>query len=387
MRFRREIVGALAALVLTACAAAGADSSTSDSSTSDSAVPSTVGDVGLLPSSIPVESSPLATDATSTTVAAETSGPTTSTTVVGAAAPGNRVLLIGDSILASTSRRYSNDMCDALVPLGWRVEVEAEVSRPINFADTVLDSRLKAGWDVVVIFLGTNYGNDEKDYLRRLNDAIVRIGDLPIVLVTVTEHDTEVHEVNDTIRAILEVYPNLSMVDWQQISSAQPELLREDGIHLTPDGRVALAAAMAEHLGAAPAEPGECLKSSFTDDSAGSVDGSGSSSGSSGSGTKPKPTATTVKPSSTATTVKPSTGATTTTVKPSGATTSSVPSTGSTTATTTAATAATTATTSAPASTSPPATQPPATQPPATQPPATSPPATSPPATTPPPGP
>jgi lysophospholipase L1-like esterase len=373
MRFRREVVGALGALVLTACAAAGADSSTPET-----AVPSTVGDVGLLPASLP-DASVVVTDATttSTTEAAVTSGPTTSTTLVGAAAPGNRVLLIGDSILASTSRRYSNDMCDALVPLGWRVEVEAEVSRPIAFADTVLDSRFQAGWDVVVIFLGTNYGNDEKDYLRRLNDAITRVGDLPVVLVTVTEHDAEVHEVNDTIRAILDVYPNLSMVDWQQISTEHPEYLREDGIHLTDEGRVALAAAMAEHLGTAPAQPGECLKSYFTDDSAGSVEGTTSSSGSS-SGSKPKPTSTTVKPSSTATTVKPSTGATTTTVKAGTSTTVS-----NTTGTTTGGTSGTTATTSPPA-TNPPATNPPATNPPATSPPATSPPATSPPATSPP---
>ncbi len=355
MRFRREVVGALGAFVLTACAAAGADSTTPDT-----AVPSTVGDVGALPASIPVQSEPADTaepdssQGTTTSVAADTSAPTTSTTVVGTVAGGNRVLLIGDSILASTSRRYSNDMCEALVPLGWEVEVEAEVSRPISFADTVLDRRFGAGWDAVVIFLGTNYGNDEKDYLRRLNDAIVQVGELPIVLITVTEHDTEVHEVNDTIRAIVDVYPNLSIVDWQQISSAAPELLREDGYHLTDEGRVRLAAAVAEHLGQAPEQPGECLQSSFTDDSAGSVNGSSSS----GSGTKPKPTSTTAKPSGTATTVKPG-SVTSTTVKPNTGATTSLPTTGSTTATTTAGTTATTtagttASTAAPASTSPP---------------------------------
>ena len=361
---------ALGAVLLGACAATAEGGDTT-------AVPvaATVGDVGVLPAALPGTT----TTAPDTTVP-ETAAESTTTTTEFVAA-GNRILMLGDSILASTSKRYSNDMCNALVPLGWRVEVEAEVSRPIAFADTVLDSRFQAGWDVVVIFLGTNYGNDEKDYLRRLNDAITRIGDLPIVLVTVTEHDAEVHEVNDTIRAILDVYPNLSMVDWQQISTDHPEYLREDGIHLTDEGRAALAAAMAEHLGTAPAQPGECLKSVFTDDSAGSVEGttsgSGSSSGS-GSGSKPKPTSTTVKPSSTATTVKPSTGATTTTVKAGTSTT--VSNTGTTTASTTGSTTASTS----PPATNPPATSPPATNPPATNPPATSPPATSPPATSPP---
>ena len=31
---------------------------------------------------------------------------------------GNRVILIGDSVMASTSRRYCNNMCEALVPAG-----------------------------------------------------------------------------------------------------------------------------------------------------------------------------------------------------------------------------------------------------------------------------
>ena len=37
--------------------------------------------------------------------------------------------MIGDSILASTSRRYTGEMCLGLVPLDWAVEVDAEKSR------------------------------------------------------------------------------------------------------------------------------------------------------------------------------------------------------------------------------------------------------------------
>lgn len=341
MRFRREIVGALGALVLTACAAAAADPAPTEP-----AAPSTVGDVGALPAPLPTVALPALTTTSTTIDVLETASlPVEVADPAGASATGNRILLIGDSILASTSHRYTDDMCLALVPLGWQVEVEAEVSRPIAFADTVLDSRLKAGWNAAVIFLGTNYGNDEKDYLRRLNDAITRLGDIPIVLVTVTEHDTEVHEVNDTIRAIVDVYPNLSIVDWQQITTAYPTLLNEDGIHPTQDGRKVLAEAIANRLGPAPAQPGDCLKSYFTDDSAGSVEGTKT-------GGSSKPSSTTLKPSggATTTTAKPGsggTGATTTTVKSTGGSTS-VPvtttggSTGSTTATTTGSQPATT---------------------------------------------
>ncbi|MEY3132305.1 MAG: hypothetical protein RLZ29_642, partial [Actinomycetota bacterium] len=44
---------------------------------------------------------------------------------VGGRVEGNRVLLVGDSIFASTAKRYGGEMCNALKPLGWQVAVEA----------------------------------------------------------------------------------------------------------------------------------------------------------------------------------------------------------------------------------------------------------------------
>src|SRR5262245_15564757 len=48
---------------------------------------------------------------------------------------GTRVLMIGDSIMASTSSRYGGEMCKELVPRGWSVEVDAETGRFIDFGD------------------------------------------------------------------------------------------------------------------------------------------------------------------------------------------------------------------------------------------------------------
>ena len=84
--------------------------------------------------------------------------------LIGPKVSGNRLLMIGDSIMASTSSRYGNEMCDALVPLGWQVAIEAEASRFAEFGVRVLDQRLnaEAGWDAAVVFLGTNYeGNKD----------------------------------------------------------------------------------------------------------------------------------------------------------------------------------------------------------------------------------
>lgn len=304
MRIRREIVGALGALLVTACAAAAAGPDAADGT-----IAPTVQGVGVLPSVIPVDPTEL-TDPTSTAV------PTTAvdTTTTALRAEGNRILMLGDSVLASTSKRYSNTTCKALVPLGWRVEIEAEVSRGITFGNEVLAQRKNAGWDAGLVFLGNNDGSATTEYLKALNRIITTFAPRPVVLVTVSEFKDGMRSINDTIRAIAEVYPDqVSVLDWAAITKAQPELLNEDGIHPTEEGREALAAAIAQHVGIAPSSPGECLPSVFTDDSAGSIDGSGGT----GTTVKPRTTPTTVKPT-TSTTVR---GGTSTTVKPGTSTT------------------------------------------------------------------
>ncbi len=313
MRFRNEVLGALSAVFVVACSAAASGPGT----TADLpvATPSPVVEgVGTLPADLPAVTPPPG-DATSTS----TTGPTESTEPVPTTEPakpfladGNRILLIGDSVLASTARRYSNDMCKQLVPLGWDVAVEAEVNRQIDFGQTVWSARGKDGWDVVVVFLGTNYGGDEQDYLRRLNKLINDVGDGQVVLITVTEFEPEVLEVNVTLRALVDVYDNVSVLEWSEISADSPEVLNVDGIHLSPAGRAVLAAAVALHVGRAPGPEtegvGECLQSRFTDDSAGSVNG-----GRPSTSTKPRTT--------TPSTTLPPTGGATTTTRPAAPTT------------------------------------------------------------------
>lgn len=311
MPIRRELVGALSALLIVACSAAAAGPDASRSTATElpaTTPPAVVGGVGALPAE-------LATTTTSTDPAT-TLGSTSSTAAAATTEPfqagGNRMLLIGDSILASTSKRYSNTMCSTLVPMGWQVAVEAEVSRGIDFARTVWQARDNEPWDVVLVLLGANYGGDEHDYLQRLNTLINDVGASQIVLVTVSEYEPDQSEVNRTLRAMTDVYANVSVLDWANITAADPSLLNEDGIHPTEPGRTALARAVAFHVGDAPTEPGSCLKSVFTDDSAGSVDG--------------RPSSTTVKPRrpSTTTTVKPSGVTTSTTVSPTGSPTTTL---------------------------------------------------------------
>jgi hypothetical protein len=356
MLFRREVVAALLALGLAACAGASAEPTTSGVGAAvEVATPAsgTIGGVGSLPSVLPeIEVPESSTDPTPSSA-----DPAPSSTEL--AAGGNRVLVIGDSILAATAKRYTNDLCEALVPLGWQVALEAEVSRTIDFARIVLDARLDEGWDVGVMFLGTNYNLDPNDYLRQLDRAVNRFDGRPVVLLTTPVFDPRQERVNDIIRSIDELYDNVSVIDWATLVGDEPELLY-DGIHPTPEGREVLAGVIALQLRQAPDEPGRCLDPQFDDDSAGPVSGTTTTNPS-----RPRPTV----PRAPTTTVRPG-GATTTTTRPGGSTTTSAPPSGTTTPPTspttppTSPTSPPTSSPTTPAPTAPPTTSPPPTMPP-----------------------
>lgn len=226
-----------------------------------------------------------------TTSIAQTEGSAAGTTTtlspedqVGARTSGNRVIVIGDSVMASTSRRYSNDMCKALVPLGWQVEVDAETGRFIPFGNKVLDKRLSAGWDAAVILLGNNYLEDQAQYRSELLEMVERLAPRPTVLLTVTEFKPSRREVNEVVREMAETHDNVTVVDWATTTADDRGLTGADGLHLTNRGRAALALNVALALGEAPEQPGACLKTQFTDDSSGPVTGTTLGGGGSGGG-------------------------------------------------------------------------------------------------------
>lgn len=209
----------------------------------------------------------------STMAAAVTTTTIASDAQVGALVPGNRVLLIGDSVMASTSQRYGHEMCDTLVPLGWQTEVDAETGRFVDFGKQVLDKRLAAGWDATVVLLGNNYGDNQGVYRDYLDAMMVRLAPKPVVLLTVTEFKPSRTQVNDVIREMAAKYPNVIVVDWAAVTAADSSLTGDDGLHLTDPGRSALAGLVSLVLGPAPVTPGKCLNTDFHDDSSGPVTG------------------------------------------------------------------------------------------------------------------
>ena len=199
-------------------------------------------------------------------IAADVSIPEISGAVLGAVAKGNRLLMIGDSILSSIAKRYGNEACGLLVPQGWNVALEAEAGQFVDFGLDVLDKRWNEGWDAVVIELGTNYAGSKDRYRESMEKILDRIGDTPVVLANTTVFRAPQKDVNAVIDELVERYPNASLLDWAAISKS-PSVLSGDRIHPTPKGRVVLATAIARAAGVAPSSPGDCMKVYFQDDS------------------------------------------------------------------------------------------------------------------------
>lgn len=186
---------------------------------------------------------------------------------------GPRVMLIGDSIFASASRRHSGEICAALTPLGFDVEVNAEVGRFVEFGERVLERRLRpdAGvdWDAVIISLGSNFGGDLGAYRARLIRILDKLDPRPVLLFTVSEFKSDRIRLNDVIVEMVRMYPNVFVVDWSAIVGRDPSLLHRDRLHLTQAGRDQMAAEMVRALGThSMSRPGKCLPTEFSDDSA-----------------------------------------------------------------------------------------------------------------------
>lgn len=185
---------------------------------------------------------------------------------VGEVAPGPRVLMIGDSILAMLSRRYTNSGCEAIVPLGWQISIEAEIGRGITFAPKVLDAKDADQWDAFVLFLGTNYWGNRPEYKRVLSQVLDVMSPRPVVVFTTSEFRPSQRDVNSAIENEVLTRENIWFVDWRVISQA-PGVLSGDDIHPTADGNELLLEKLTQVLGRAPGDgTGACLPSDFKAD-------------------------------------------------------------------------------------------------------------------------
>lgn len=239
------------AFAVSACAGDG-----SPESTPPSGPLGTVGGIGVLPSVSPAE------------VAGGSREPVLPSfdRTIGQVAEGPRLLLIGDSILATVARRYNNKACRRLVPLGWQMAIEAEIGKSIEFGPEVLKAKLDERWDAAVVFLGTNYWQTPEVYERLLGSMLDKLSPRPIALLTTSMYRPEQREVNDAIEAEARNRDNVWLVDWESISKSDG-VLSGDGIHPSTEGNDLLVAVLAKVLGNAPGGgAGKCLESEFVED-------------------------------------------------------------------------------------------------------------------------
>ena len=140
-------------------------------------------------------------------------------------APGEtaKTVVIGDSITHLLYTKYQR--------VG--IVVDAAPARTFVEGSAIATYLVEQGQvtDSIVMHLGTNE-NLTKEGLRKYLDSVR--GLRRVVLVTLWREDWEPLEPNNAnIRAMVDEYENLVVVDWNRVVAVHPEYLLGDGIHIS----------------------------------------------------------------------------------------------------------------------------------------------------------
>lgn len=214
-----------------------------------------------------------------TTIVAETTVPTTEaprepiTGPIGAEVFGNRLLVIGDTVLAATAPRFDGEMCAALESFGWQAEIAAEPGRFVEFGREVVAARIvpeEPAWDAAVVMLGNHFDGDLDAYRSELEALLVELDPRPVLLYTLVEDDTFQADLNAVIRDMPRFHPNVVLLDWARIAAEEADvILAETPSGLSEEGLRRLALFTAAALGEPPVtEAAGCVPAVFVDDSA-----------------------------------------------------------------------------------------------------------------------
>jgi hypothetical protein len=188
---------------------------------------------------------------------------------------GNRILLVGDSILASAAPRNEGELCDALLLFGWAAEIDAVEDGGIDFAAGVLDERLtEAGrqddWDVVGFAFGSDVDGTDADavaeFAGALTALIERVAPRPVLLYTLVDAGAGRAAVNDVIRAQPQSHPNALVIEFSDAGDDGVPVVDDSGRVLTDDGMKRFSIRTAAAVGDAPGDgEGACLPSEYGD--------------------------------------------------------------------------------------------------------------------------
>lgn len=159
-----------------------------------------------------------------------------------------KVLVVGDSVLEGTKGTLPGALA------GREVLIDTQVSRSTGQS---VEAALGHGtdWDVVVVLLGHNDGGSPSAYqppFQRLFDAFA--GAPRIVALTIHEVRPYYPAVNAFLRDEASRRPNLRILDWNAVASANPGATAGDGLHLSPSGADLMAREIAAQVATAEVE-------------------------------------------------------------------------------------------------------------------------------------
>jgi hypothetical protein len=146
------------------------------------------------------------------------------------------VYVVGDSVMLGAETA----VVAALAPVP--VTVDAQQSRSLLGAVSLLQQHRPEMGDVVVVALGTNDGTDPAEFARRVDLVMGALQGLPHVLwVNQRVFAPGRAQLDAELTAASGRYPNLRVLDWNAVVDANPATVGPDGIHLTDAGKAAMA--------------------------------------------------------------------------------------------------------------------------------------------------
>lgn len=171
---------------------------------------------------------------------------------------GRAVLIVGDSVLAALSSRYTNTAQSIIGGEVWRVTLDAEVCRksttpgclhgsPLSALE-ILRRRQHRQSTLVVIMVGHN--DDRGTTFRKKVSALFdEVGDAPQVFwVSMREVSTSYIVANRVITEEAARRPNVQVIPWAEASRHHSSWVARDGTHLTTIGATQMAVVIRQAL-------------------------------------------------------------------------------------------------------------------------------------------
>ena len=144
--------------------------------------------------------------------------------------------MYGDSVLLGASEEIT-----AALP-GDEVSVDAHENVSLLGTLPTLEAARPTIGDVVVIDLGYNDISDPGIWRGRLDQAAAILDGVPkVIWLDQREFADGRAQMNDELRAVAQLHPNIEVVDWNSVVAANPDYVYGDGIHLTPAGQNGMA--------------------------------------------------------------------------------------------------------------------------------------------------